>query len=61
MDSIADRYGQIWIDMEKNGQRQIPCLQEYAACPLDGVEDSRATVRGQGPEADRGAVLEDGR
>lgn len=25
--------------------------QEYAACPLDGVEDSRATIRGQGPEA----------
>lgn len=25
-------------------------FQEYAACPLDGVEDSRATIRGQGPE-----------
>ncbi|CAK9065505.1 BTB/POZ domain-containing protein [Durusdinium trenchii] len=25
-------------------------LAEYAACPLDGVEDSRATIRGQGPE-----------
>eukprot|EP00438_Fugacium_kawagutii_P034067 Skav205988 [mRNA] locus=scaffold2084:28356:34128:+ [translate_table: standard] len=31
---------------------------EYAACPLDGVEDSRATVRGQGPEAWHAGTME---